>query len=129
MILIGIIFLCLSLVLTLYAAINANEGLTIFIIVLILVIVGSSFIIIDSTAERNEMTFLESYISNKIPINYENPDNIEIIIDDIDSQYIYSKYPVVINIYKKYSSKKMFITKKNIYIIGEYDDWRRKESL
>jgi len=122
MILIGIIFLCLSLVLTLYAAINANEGLTIFIIVLILVIVGSSFIIIDSTAERNEMTFLESYISNKIPINYENPDNIEIIIDDIDSQYIYSKYPVVINIYKKYSSKKMFITKKNIYIIGEYDD-------
>jgi len=80
---------------------------------------GVSGVVVDINIPRDEIQIIDSYNTNKIPIEYENPDNIDVSILKIEDENIYLKNNVTLNKFERRSKYKIFIFKKYFYTIGE----------
>jgi tRNA(Met) C34 N-acetyltransferase TmcA len=112
---IGIGLLAISIIIVLAASEYANLVPLIFFASFLFI--GITFIVLDMKSVKDQLVLVDSYKTNRIPIEYENPEDIKLIVNSISDEYIYIDNIVLLNQYENKSRYKVFVTTDTIYEI------------
>ena len=115
MLYIGIMLIALATIIIIGSSEYSNSISLVFFFVFLFF--GITFITMDVKSTKDKTILVDSYETNRIPIEYNNPDNIKLVIKNISDKYIYLDNPILLNKYENRSKHKIFITKDIVYEI------------
>jgi hypothetical protein len=111
-------FFCTIAVLVLVAS-DEYGSMFSFLAFLFFLSFGILFITLDFKAEKNQPVLVEIYKTNKIPVEYKNPEGVKIIVNNVSDGYMYLDNIVLLKEYEYHSKHKVFITVDEVYKIEE----------
>jgi hypothetical protein len=107
------IILGLGLLLVVFGAspfMNITRGIGVFVLVSLAMIACG----IDILAPKEQRSLYSSDITTLVPLDYKNPDNILLVVERIDRNYLYLAKPVEVRRYSLQSKHKIILLRETL---------------